>query len=203
MELLTNFKQTTATHIYDHIHEWHRPRRMVKTFVLDQLLAEWFIKSLLPYITEDVAKGGVVTEEQVIACAQYLDLIYTQSSTLYDKIPNAPRPAFTIPPPPSSKDSHDGDGVIGYSSTQTTSRPSSQTLSISNQTSNTPDNTFAFKINVVLSDKGKNEKQLGSKKNGKTKNKQNSPPQEKSSYSSSLTRKPRCPYLICNEDHFT
>ena len=65
---------------------------MVKTYVPDQLLAEWFIKSLLPAITEDVAKGGVVTEEQVIARAQYLDLVYTQSGTLYDKIPDAPRP---------------------------------------------------------------------------------------------------------------
>ena len=86
-ELLTNFKQTTATHISDHIHEWRRRCRMVKTYVPNQLLAEWFIKSLLPSITEDVAKGGVVTEEQVIARAQYLDLIYTQSGTLCDKIP--------------------------------------------------------------------------------------------------------------------
>ena len=76
-ELLTSFKQTTATHISDHIHEWQRHRRMVKTYVPDQLVVEWFIKSLLPSITEDVAKGGVVTEEQVIAHAQYLDLIYT------------------------------------------------------------------------------------------------------------------------------
>ena len=61
---------------------------MVKTYVLDQLLAEWFIKSLLPSITKDVAKGGVVKKEQVIAPAQYLDLTYTQSGTLYDKIPD-------------------------------------------------------------------------------------------------------------------
>ena len=65
---------------------------MVKTYVPDQLLVEWFIKSLLPSITEDVVKGGVVTEEQVIAYAQYLDFIYTQSGTLYDTIPDAPRP---------------------------------------------------------------------------------------------------------------
>ena len=64
---------------------------MVKTYVPDQLLAEWFIKSLLPSIIEDVAKGAVVIEEQVIACAQYLDLIYTQSGMLYNKIPNSPR----------------------------------------------------------------------------------------------------------------
>ena len=93
---------------------------MVKTYVPDQLLAKWFIKSLLPSITEDVAKGGVITEEQVIARVQYLDLIYTQSSTLYDKIPDAPRPEFSIPPShKSNKDSHARDGVIGMTSTKT------------------------------------------------------------------------------------
>ena len=87
---------------------------MVKTFVLDQLLAEWFIKSLLPSITEDVAKGVIVTEEQVIARAQYLDLIYTQSGTLYEKIPNASRSNFTVPP--QLKDYHARDGLIGTAS---------------------------------------------------------------------------------------
>ncbi len=89
--------------------------------------------------------------------------------------------------------------MIGSSITQTTSRPSSQTLAISNQTSN----TLSSKINVVSSDKGKNEKQHGSKKKGKTKKKQNYPPQEKSSDSSSPARKPHYPCLICNEEHFT
>ena len=69
MKLLTNFKQSNATHIFYHIHEWRPCQRMVKTFVPDQLLAEWFIKSLLPSITEDVAKGGVFKKEQVVACA--------------------------------------------------------------------------------------------------------------------------------------
>ena len=75
---------------------------------------------MLPSITEDVAKGGVVTEEQVISRAQYLDLIYTQSGMLYDKILDAPRPEFSIPPPPkSNKESHAGDGVIGMTSMKT------------------------------------------------------------------------------------
>ena len=87
---MTNFKQTNATHISNHIHEWRRRHRMVETFVPDQLLVEWFIKSPLPSITKDVAKGGFIIEEKVISHAQYLDLIYTQSSTLYEKIPNAP-----------------------------------------------------------------------------------------------------------------
>lgn len=79
---MTNFKKTTSTHISEHIHKWWRRRRMVKTYVPDQLLAEWFINSLLPSIIEDVVKGGVVIEEQVITHAQYLDLIYTQCGTL-------------------------------------------------------------------------------------------------------------------------
>lgn len=34
--------------------------------------------------------GGAITEEQAIAHAQYLDLVYSQYGTLYDLIPNAP-----------------------------------------------------------------------------------------------------------------
>ena len=38
--------------------------------------------------------GGVVTEEQDIICAQYLDLIYSQSGTLYALILHAHRPTL-------------------------------------------------------------------------------------------------------------
>ena len=125
---------------------------MVKTFVLDHLLAEWFIKSLLPSITEDVTKGDVVTKEQVIAHAQYLDLIYTQSGTLYEKIPNALRSNFIVPPP--SKDSHAGDGMISNTSTHH---------------STAFDHAPSSEIHVVSSDKGKSDKQPRSKKKGKSK----------------------------------
>ena len=49
----------------------------MKVFIPDQILAECFIKSLFPKMTEDVAKGGVVTKERIIAQAKYLDLVYT------------------------------------------------------------------------------------------------------------------------------
>src|SRR5579859_1555891 len=121
---------------------------MVKTYVPDQLLAEWFIKSLLPAITEDVAKGGVVTEEQVIARAQYLDLIYTQSGTLYDKIPDAPKLEFSVlPPPKSNNDSHAGDGVIGATDTKSTKATSKKAHNISNQ--NAKEELLASEVNVV------------------------------------------------------
>jgi hypothetical protein len=95
----------------------------------DQLLAEWFTKSLLPQIACDVSMGGVVTEEEAIAWAQYLDLVYSQYGTLYELILNATR-ATNDPSKPSST-SH-MDGVIGSvktlstsQSTGTTQRPTS------------------------------------------------------------------------------
>ncbi len=159
-----------ATHISDHVHEWRRHLRMVKTYVPDHLLAEWFIKSLLPSIMQDVAKGGVVTEEKVIACAQYLDLIYTQSGTLYDKIPDAPRTEFLVPPPPkSNKDSHAGDGVIGTTSTKTVKATSKKARMVSSQNAN--EELLSSEVNAVSTDKGKETKQPGGKKKKKGKKK--------------------------------
>jgi hypothetical protein len=77
--ILSSFKQSSFTHISDHIHEWRRRRHLIKVPLTDQLLAEWFTKSLIGPIAHDVAMGGVVTEEKAISCAQYLDLIYSQT----------------------------------------------------------------------------------------------------------------------------
>jgi len=63
---------------------------LIKAPILDQLLTDWFTKSLLQPIARDVSMGGVVTEEQAIIHAHYLDLVYSQSDTLYDLIPHAP-----------------------------------------------------------------------------------------------------------------
>ena len=60
--LLTSLRQNTSTHISDDIHEWRRQGRLIKAPIPDQLLADWFTKSLLPPITRDVAMGGAVTE---------------------------------------------------------------------------------------------------------------------------------------------
>ena len=92
---------------------------MVKAPIPDALLADWFTKSLLPKISCDVAMSGVVTEEDVIRCTQHLDLIYSQLGTLYDIIPQAPRP---------SNDKHQtaprphADDVIGSISTTSVSQ---------------------------------------------------------------------------------
>ena len=85
-------------------------KRLVKAPIPDALLENWFTKSLLLKISCDVAMSGAVIEEDIIRCAQHLDLIYSQSGTLYDIIPQAPRPSNEKPrtaPGPHT------DGVIG------------------------------------------------------------------------------------------
>ena len=54
--------------------------------------------------------GGVVSEEQAISQAQYLDLVYSQFETLYDLIPQAPRPITDPAKPPEEVPI---DGIVG------------------------------------------------------------------------------------------
>lgn len=92
---------------------------MVKALIPNALLADWFTKSLLPKISCDVAMSEVVTEEDVIRRAQHLDLIYSQSGTLYDIIPQASRPSNDKPriaPAPHA------DSVIDFVSSSTVSQ---------------------------------------------------------------------------------
>ena len=109
-DLLTSLQQKTSTHISDHINEWRRQRRLIKAPILDQLLADWFTKYLFPPVAQDVAMGSVVTKEKAISRAQYLDLVYSQSETLYDLIPQAPRPSTDPTKPPVEVPV---DGIVG------------------------------------------------------------------------------------------
>jgi hypothetical protein len=61
--------------------------------------------------------GGIVIEEEAIARAQYLDLVYSQSGTLYELILNTTR-ASNDPSKPLTA-SH-ADGVIGSVKNQST-----------------------------------------------------------------------------------
>ena len=71
---------------------------------------------------------------------------------LYDKILDAPRPYFSIPPPPkSNKDSHVGDGVIGTTSMKSTKATSKKARKISDQNAN--EEILASEVNAVSTDK--------------------------------------------------
>jgi hypothetical protein len=76
LELLLTLRQDTTTHLSDHIQEWHRRKRLIKTSIPLAFLLERFLKSLQPAISKDVATSGVTTEEEAIFKAQQLDLIY-------------------------------------------------------------------------------------------------------------------------------
>ena len=65
-ELLSTFWQDKATHISNHIQEWHRQKRLIKSFIPPEFLLEWFLKLLLPYIAKDVSTSEVQNEEQAI-----------------------------------------------------------------------------------------------------------------------------------------
>ena len=203
-ELLTSLKQSTSPFISDHIHEWRRRRRLVKVFIPDQILAEWFVKSLLPKITEDVAKAGVVTEEQVIAQAQYLDLVYTQSGTLHEKIPDLPS-SNQIAAPPSG--SHAADGMIGTVNTKSKKKSSKNSSPIitlpDSPTGESSPPELSADIHAVETSTVKSKN--GGKKKGKKKNKADKAPKEKSekSETNDEKRKPKYPCLICEEDHYT
>lgn len=95
-DMLTSLKQDTTTHIFDHIHEWRHRRRLIKFEIVDQLLTEWFKKSFVDPISRDIAMARCVTEEKAITRAQYLDLVYSQSGTLYEMLPDAPRPSSDL-----------------------------------------------------------------------------------------------------------
>jgi hypothetical protein len=173
-ELLASLHQMTSIHISDHIHEWRRRRRIIKETILDQLLAEWFTKSLLPQIACDFSMGGVVTKEEAIARAQYLDLVYSQSGTLYELIPNATH-ATNDPYKPST--ALHVDGVIGSVKTQSTTqstgtiqRPASTATPNLTAPSSTPPQTQVSDVNTVQSTPSQ---QLRGKKKVRNKPKKN------------------------------
>jgi len=76
------------------MHEWRCRRRLIKFEIVDQLLTEWFTKSFVAPISHDISMGGSVMEEQAIARAHYFYLIYSQSVTLYELLPDVSRPSF-------------------------------------------------------------------------------------------------------------
>lgn len=91
---------------------------MIKSQISDQLLVDWFTKSFMPPISRDVAMGGAVTEEQAKSHIHYLDLVYSQSGTLYDLIPNTHRPTNDASRPAMEPQY---DGTIGSVSTPSSS----------------------------------------------------------------------------------
>ena len=67
--------------------------------------------------------GSVVTEYQAISQAQYLDLVYSQSGTLYDLITQAPHPSTGTTKPPAETPV---DGIVGSIWSPSAEKPAKQ-----------------------------------------------------------------------------
>jgi hypothetical protein len=72
------------------IREWRHWKSLIKVPVPPTFLLEWFLKSLVPQLSKDVATSGVFSEEDTIMRAQQLELIYSQSGLLYETLPDVP-----------------------------------------------------------------------------------------------------------------
>ena len=62
-------------------------------------------------------------EEQAVSWAQYLDLVYSQSKTLYDLIPQAPHPSTDPAKPPAEVPV---DGIVGSIQSLSAAKPTKQ-----------------------------------------------------------------------------
>jgi hypothetical protein len=157
-------------------------------------------------IGKDIAMGGIVTEEQAISHAQYLDLVYSQMGTLYYLLPELPRPntSSTSTAPAAS---HAADGVIGTAQAQSHSvsstTPKSAYSNVQNALSPATRTGKTSEVNVVQSTPaGKNKSKKGSGKN-KGGGNNNQAEQTKTTPVEDLDkRKPRYPCLIYGDDQY-
>jgi hypothetical protein len=111
----------------------------------------------------------VVTEEQAISHAQYLDLVYSQMGTLYDLLLDASRPS-TSATSTTQAASHVADGVIGTFHTQphsaSSTNPKPASSNVQNAPSPAPPTGKTSEVNVVqYTPAGKNKSKKGRGKN--------------------------------------
>ena len=111
LKLLSEFKQTLATHIFDHIHEWNWRRGLCKEENTKQQCLDWFFRSLVPLLAKYVASTFPQNEEVAISKTQQYDLIYAQSGSLYIVLLDAPRHIPFAQDKPGMY--HSVDGLIG------------------------------------------------------------------------------------------
>jgi hypothetical protein len=120
-------------------------------------------------IGKDISMDGIFMEEKAISHAQYLDLVYSQMGTLYDLLPELPRPnSSSTSTTPAAL--HVADSVIGTTQSQSHATSSTNSKSASSNVQNAPSPTTptgkTSEVNVVQSTPaGKNKPKKGRGKN--------------------------------------
>jgi hypothetical protein len=123
---------------------------------------------------KDIAMGGIVTEDKAISHAHYLDLVYSQMGTLYDLLPELPRPnASNTSTTPAT--SHAADSVIGTAQAQShyvsSTNPKFSSSNVQNAPSPTTPTSKTSEVNSIQSTPaGKNKFKKGRGKNKEGKN---------------------------------
>ena len=126
--------------------------------------------------------------------------------TLYDLLPDAPHPSTSATPAAS----HAADGVIGtfhaqpHSVQASSNNPKSVASNVQNALSPTPPTGKTSEVNVVQSTPaGKKKSKKGTGKNKEDKNTTQAERTKNSPVDDIDKHKPRCPCLICGDDHYT
>jgi hypothetical protein len=221
LELLSTLRQDKATHISDHIQEWHRWKRLIKVYIPPEFLLEWFLKYLLPYISKDVSTSRVTTEEEAIFKSQQLDLIYAQSGMLYEILPDTPRSNYD----PRQRPGPHADGIIGSTNAKTTDQVMNQlkdlslNQSVAGQAKASSSTTPSVDVHSVQSSSNPNGNQQpgGNKRKGRGnnhkggKNNNNKAKDNNNNDKSNNNvgegkkekRKVKFPCKLCKDDHLT
>ena len=165
--------------------------------ILNQLLADWFTKYLLPSISRYVAMGGAITKQKTIIQAQYLDLVYSQSGTLYDLIPQAPHPSTDLAKPPTEVPV---DGIVSSIQSPSVEKPAKQPQTTT-PTPSTP-KVFTEVNSIQITQASGNNKKKGKNRNKKPGN-QPKTPRPTNGDNDKGKRKEKYPCLLCGGDHFS
>jgi hypothetical protein len=206
-ELLANFAQTPADHISDHIREWRRRKSLIKVPVPPAFLLEWFLNSLVPQLSKDVATSGVFSEEEAIMRAQQFELIYSQSGLLYQILPEAPR---SILDKTRQRAGPHADGIVGSAQTKPAEQLTKQLQQLSIQhsaasqaTASAAPPTQTSEVHSVQTTNPKANQQPEGKKKQRKKGKGDKKPNDKAGEGTTEKRKARYPCNLCAEDHPT
>jgi hypothetical protein len=212
-------RQDKSTHISDHIKEWHKRKRLIKSYIPPEFLLEWFLKSLLPYISKDVSTSRVTSEEEAIFKAQQLDLIYAQSRMLYEIIPDTPQSNYD----PRQKPGPHADDIIGSTNAKTTDLVMNQLKYLSlnpyvaGQATTSSSTTPSVDVHSVQSSsnpngdqqprgnkkKGRGNNHKGGKNNKAKDNNNNDKSNSNASEGKKEKRKVKFPCKLCKDDHLT
>jgi hypothetical protein len=194
---------------------------LIKPCIPPDFLLEWFLKSLEPLISKDVATSGVTSEEEEVFKSQQLDIIYAHSGMLYEIIPDSLRSNYD----PRQNPGPHVDGIAGSASVKSVDSVTSHLKELSlnysagwpssSVSSNPTQSVDVHSVQLLTNPngnqqpgrnnkKGRNNNSKGGKNNNKTKDNGNNERTNNNVGEGKKERgKVKFPYKLCTYDHLT